>query len=157
MKQRAIICDLDGTLINCEHRLHFIQGEKKDWKSFLHPENIKKDTINEWCKTILQRFEFANNNGTKNKQIHILYVTGRNKSCSSETINTLLSSGFCWNHDKNLFMRKNEDFREDSVIKEEIYRTHIEPFYDVIFCIDDRQQVVDMWRRIGLICLQCDV
>jgi len=25
------------------------------------------------------------------------------------------------------------------------------------FVVDDRQQVVDMWRRNGITCLQCDV
>lgn len=52
-------------------------------------------------------------------------------------------------------MRKDGDFRKDSIVKEEIYREWIEPFHEVLFCIDDRKQVVDMWRSIGLTCLQC--
>lgn len=28
------IFDLDGTLALIEHRLHFIQGPKKDWRGF---------------------------------------------------------------------------------------------------------------------------
>jgi hypothetical protein len=27
---------------------------------------------------------------------------------------------------------------------------------DILFAVDDRQQVVDMWRRNGITCLQCD-
>ena len=40
-------------------------------------------------------------------------------------------------------------------IKKEIYRHLIKPYYDVLFAIDDRQQVVDLWRDEGLVCLQC--
>jgi len=29
-----IIFDIDGTLADCTHRLHFIQGETKDWEAF---------------------------------------------------------------------------------------------------------------------------
>lgn len=34
MKQKAIIVDLDGTLCNAEHRKHYVEAKKKDWKSF---------------------------------------------------------------------------------------------------------------------------
>lgn len=47
-----------------------------------------------------------------------------------------------------LWMRRARDTRADSVVKEEIYRVAIEPFYDVALCVDDRPQVVDMWRRV---------
>jgi phosphoglycolate phosphatase-like HAD superfamily hydrolase len=30
----CIIFDLDGTLADCEHRLHHIQKDPKDWTSF---------------------------------------------------------------------------------------------------------------------------
>lgn len=53
-------------------------------------------------------------------------------------------------------MRKNDDYRQDAVIKEEIYNLYIQPKFDVLFCIDDRKQVVDAWRNLGLVCLQCD-
>ena len=29
-----IIVDIDGTIADCSHRLHYIKGEKKDWNSF---------------------------------------------------------------------------------------------------------------------------
>lgn len=53
-----------------------------------------------------------------------------------------------------LLMRANGDYRSDDVVKEEIFRRHIEPRYRVVAVIDDRDQVVKMWRRIGLICFQ---
>lgn len=52
-------------------------------------------------------------------------------------------------------MRKTGDYRKDCIVKEEIYRKDIEPIYDILFCVDDRKQVVDAWRELGLTCLQC--
>jgi hypothetical protein len=51
-------------------------------------------------------------------------------------------------------MRKQGDFRRDSIVKKEIYDNDIKGKFDVEFVLDDRQQVVDMWREIGLKCLQ---
>ena len=53
-----------------------------------------------------------------------------------------------------LFMRAEDDFRHDTIVKEEIYRTHIEPFWNVFCVFDDRSTVVEMWRSLGLVCLQ---
>jgi len=56
--------------------------------------------------------------------------------------------------DYTLFMRPDGDFRADNIVKQEIYDTHIKGKHDVLFVMDDRQQVVDMWRRNGLTCFQ---
>jgi hypothetical protein len=54
-------------------------------------------------------------------------------------------------------MRKNNDQRKDSIIKFELFENHIKDKYYVELVVDDRQQVVDMWRRkLGLTCLQVD-
>jgi hypothetical protein len=51
-------------------------------------------------------------------------------------------------------MRKTDDFRKDSIIKEEIYQENIEGKYNVLCVLDDRNQVVDFWRAKGLTCFQ---
>jgi hypothetical protein len=51
-------------------------------------------------------------------------------------------------------MRSAGDMRKDSIVKEEIYRQEILGRYNVWFVLDDRNQVVDMWRLLGLRCLQ---
>jgi hypothetical protein len=55
-----------------------------------------------------------------------------------------------------LIMRRTGDTRKDSIIKEEIFWEQIEPHYNVIAVFDDRDQVVKMWRSLGLKCLQVD-
>lgn len=54
----------------------------------------------------------------------------------------------------HLFMRKTDDMRKDSIIKEEIYRKHIEGKFFIKFVLDDRDQVVSLWRSLGLTCFQ---
>lgn len=55
---------------------------------------------------------------------------------------------------KVLHMRKNGDDRADYIVKKEIYEANIKGKYNVIFVLDDRDQVVRMWREEGLKCLQ---
>jgi hypothetical protein len=43
---------------------------------------------------------------------------------------------------------------KDAVVKTEIYREHVEPRYRVVAVFDDRQQVVDAWRALGLTVFQ---
>lgn len=53
-----------------------------------------------------------------------------------------------------LHMRKQGDQRPDHVVKLELFNTHIRDRYDVLLAIDDRDQVVTLWRRLGITCLQ---
>lgn len=53
-----------------------------------------------------------------------------------------------------LFMRRGGDTRRDSIVKREIYERDIAPYFDVRYVVDDRQQVVDEWREMGLPVLQ---
>lgn len=144
-KEKAIIIDIDGTLADCEHRRHHV--ENKDWNSFYAA--MADDKPNKWC------WELAF--GMENRGYVILLVSGRPAEWRDTTLKWLENSGINFNfpEDTILFMRKSGDFRKDSIIKEEIFRFEIEPHFDVLFCVDDRKQVVDMWRSIGLTCLQC--
>lgn len=140
MKEKAIIIDLDGTLCNTTHRQYFMEQHPKDWNSFY--QHLVFDKPHEWCKEIYMRFK---------DHYNILFVSGRPRDYEKQTTEWLMSNGF----PGALYMRDSGDFRKDSIIKEELYRRLIEPKYDVLFCIDDRKQVVEMWRSIGLTCLQC--
>jgi hypothetical protein len=83
-------------------------------------------------------------------------VSGREDSCRDDTVKWLKKYKIAppIPSAKWLFMRRTGDYRPDFMIKEEIYHEHIELFYDVVACFDDRQQIVDMWRSLGLTCLQ---
>lgn len=53
-----------------------------------------------------------------------------------------------------LLMRQDGDTRPDWQVKRDMYEDIIEPTYAINGVFDDRQQVVDMWRRFGLTCFQ---
>jgi predicted kinase len=87
----------------------------------------------------------------------IVFFSGRDAVCRSQTIHWL-NEQFGWqSSDYDLFMRPQKDNRKDSIIKRELFEQHILGRYYVEFVVDDRQQVVDMWRRtLGLTCIQVD-
>lgn len=140
MKPKAIIVDLDGTLCNTDHRQHLVQAKK--WNEFY--DALVNDPLHEWCAGLIAAM--------REQGVHALLVSGRPDSHWEQTAQWLSSNMPQWD---GLFMRKTGDYRKDCIVKEEIYRKDIEPRFEVLFCVDDRKQVVDMWRSIGLTCLQC--
>ena len=84
----------------------------------------------------------------------LILVTGRN-----ERFRALTEQWLIWNEIpfSRLLMRADQDFRADHVIKEELLDLLLTEGKEVSFTVDDPQQVVDMRRRRGITCLQCDV
>ncbi|MBI2519565.1 MAG: hypothetical protein HYV97_04085 [Bdellovibrio sp.] len=143
-RKKIIIIDIDGTLANIEHRVPHVRGERKNWNEF--NKNFHKDILNKWCAELIGAMQ-AQGVGT-------LLLTGRGERYRSPTEEWLAVHGINF---ERLFMRKSKDRREDAVIKKEIYLEHIKPLYDVLFVVEDRLNVVKMWReQLGLVCLQCD-
>jgi hydroxymethylpyrimidine pyrophosphatase-like HAD family hydrolase len=143
-KRKAIIVDLDGTLANDLWRRHAYHHPNKDWDEI--NAMCKYDQPFLWCKEIVKAMAAQN--------YHIIFLTARN--CSAR-VNT--EAWINLNVDINsysLIMREENDRREDWVTKEDLFKRMVLPEYDVLFCLEDKQTVTDMWRRIGLTCLQCD-
>lgn len=145
MKEHAFIVDIDGTLANCEpRRARALAGGRMDWR--LWNAEMGSDTPNEWCVELIRCMV---------AQGYLpIFVTGRHEehmAVTSQWLAKYLPPATQY----ELFMRDDADFRKDDIVKEEIYRAHIEKSYHVLFVVDDRKRVVDMWRRIGLTCLQC--
>ena len=144
-----IVCDLDGTLCNIDHRLHFVQvaqGERKDWDSFFN--GVPNDTVNEPVLEVLERFQF--------EDFKIIFSSGRPERCRLDTIEWLYKHTNLFEDTKageTLYMRQDGDFRRDDIVKQEILDKYIDKDR-VLFVLDDRDQVVDMWRRNGLTCFQ---
>lgn len=150
-KEKVIVCDLDGTLCDVEHRRHHVRltpeqiaaGQRKNWPAFF--AGISKDPVNEWCKDIIMSFaEFG---------IPTVFCSGRGDNERKVTQEWLDLNGF--GH-QELYMRNRHDSRQDSIVKEIILDFELLTRYVPYFMIDDRKQVVDMWRKRGFTCLQCD-
>lgn len=136
-----IIVDLDGTLANVDHRVAHVQKHPPDWKSF--NSLMAYDELNMWCLKLIEAMR---------EQGHGVYlVTGRSENERQTTVKWLKNNEISYD---GLFMRTANDTRPDAVIKEEVYRKELE-HYRVLFVVEDRKSVVQMWRRLGLVCLQC--
>ena len=130
MLQPAIVCDIDGTLAHMHDRSPY------DWSKV---GNDMVDIPIAWLTSILFR------------SVSVVLVSGRDASCHKETQDWLAKNGICYT---KLIMRKEGDNRPDEIVKEEIFNEHIRENYNVRFVLDDRNKVVDMWRQLGLKCLQ---
>jgi len=145
-KLKSIIVDIDGTLSNPNHRQKYIdkpEPTQEDWLMFFNTSD--KDTPNEWCTEIVKNFS--------NVGYEIIYLTGRPEKIRGITDIWIRKN--VPNVPFHLFMRQDKDRRHDTDIKTQIYKEDIEPIFKVLFTIDDRRSVVEMWRELGLTCLHC--
>lgn len=145
MKGKAFIVDLDGTFCDTSHRQHLVEAKK--WDEFYAA--LVHDPVHQWCDDLVWAL-------TQEMRWKPLFVSGRPEKCRADTVKWFEGLWGITLDDKfKLFTRKDGDFRKDAIVKTEIYVAHIEPYYDIQLCIDDRSQVVDAWRELGLVCLQC--
>lgn len=85
----------------------------------------------------------------------IIFLSGRDGSCADDTEAWIeANSRFRVGTNCFLFMRKAGDKRADYIIKYELFTKYITPYLYVKGAFDDRDQVVDLWRSIGLRCYQ---
>jgi hypothetical protein len=113
----------------------------RDWKKFFLEMTF--DTANGWCKMLLEQMSL---------RFDIIICTGRPEQFRRETEDWLNVNQIPY---KKLLMRPNEDNRPDDELKSELYEKYLEPLYEIILVVEDRQSAVDMWRKKGLTCLQC--
>ena len=129
----VIIVDIDGTVAhNYGHR---------GWHDY---HKVGNDTFDGTIIELLAMHALSFPEG-------IIMMSGRPESCREETELWLARAGIKYQH---LFMRTTGDHRQDWIVKYELFDAHIRDNYDVRFVLDDRDQVVRMWRRLGLKCLQ---
>lgn len=128
----CIIVDVDGTLA-------LVNGRNIYDDSLVHTDKPNTPVVN-----LVTHF-------IRTTHRSIIIISGREQKCEQQTTEWLLKNNIFFD---SIFMRKTGDNRKDSVIKREIYEQHIKDKYYVDFVLDDRNQVVDMWRELGLLCLQ---
>ena len=85
---------------------------------------------------------------------NVIFLSGRDGRGEGKTRQWLKDHVQIMDGEWELHMRTPHDNRKDAIIKQELFDTHIKGKYYIDFVLDDRNQVVDMWRKIGLICLQ---
>lgn len=149
-----VIFDLDGTLADIKHRLHNIHPVTPEQ----HKNAAEGDYLPDW-----DAFNMAcNRDEPKNHIIELLKMcqrygksiaifSGRMETARERTIEWLRRHGI--NYDV-LEMRKSKDHRSDAEVKREMFFKHFNA-RQIWFVVDDRDNVVQFWRDLGLTCLQC--
>lgn len=137
----AIICDLDGTISMFDEKGH---------RGPYNATKCDEDDLNETIARLVCLYD-------SHDLAQILYVSGREAIYRPQTVKFLTKHGMPSPEDNRgnyLFMRPEGDTRKDWIVKYELFNTHIRGKWDVEFVLDDRDQVVKMWRQLGLTCLQ---
>lgn len=142
---KAILVDIDGTMALMNGRRPY------DWS------RVGEDLPNEPIVTLIG---WLNDNAQlmyeqNGDDLEIIFMSGRDEVCRNETEVWLGRIGFV-GHD--LYMRPSlpdgVSQPKDSIVKLALFDEHIRDRYEVVAVFDDRDQVVDMWRLLGLTCLQ---
>jgi len=137
-RKKIIITDLDGTISDCTHRLKYYR--KNDYFKFneLGSEDLPITPI----VNILRN--------CKSEDTDIVVVTARDEYHRPATLDWLKRYDIPCD---NLLMRPSDDNRYDDEVKLDLFERNYEK-EDVWFVLEDRQMVVNMWRSLGLTCLQ---
>ena len=167
--KHTIICDLDGTIADLSHRLHYIKNNEGELKESPDWAGFEKACIDD--KPIYDVIDIVkllwSGDQTHNPPIRNLkFFTGRSNVVRKNTVDWLLKNFFGISRvskeqedilskfDVTLTMRNENDYREDAQVKLEMVKFFgLKP--DNVLCIfEDRKSVVDMWRRHGYRVLQ---
>lgn len=132
----VVLVDLDGTLA-----IH-------DGRSPYDYSKVGTDRLNEAVDLVME--SLATSDSIHWDQVRPMFLSGRPDSCREDTEKWLEAQGWYLDKRDQLLMRKAGDDRADYVVKYEIFDREIRDKYDVRLVLDDRDQVVDMWRAIGL-------
>jgi predicted kinase len=131
----AILVDLDGTVA--------IRGNRGFHD---YDDRVLTDTPNKNVVCVVRALIHRN--------IRAIYVSGRkgNTECRLATEQWIGEHIQLGRFD--LYMREPHDNRPDYLVKRDIFDQHIRNNWNVLGAIDDRRQVVDMYRDLGLTVFQ---
>jgi hypothetical protein len=140
--KKVIIFDIDGTLANIEHRRPYVRSKPKNWPAFnraMINDTPYHDIV--WMYKTLQ-----NQDDTL-----MLIASGRGEEDRYKTETWLTNHGLFY---AKLYMRPAKDSRQDNLIKSEILDQIRVEFGEPYLWFDDRNQVVDAIRGLGVRVLQ---
>lgn len=140
LRQKAVIVDLDGTLVDVSSVRHHVLKPKgeKDFDAF-HAASIN-------CPPHQQAIDYCQRHWLSGHAI--LVVTARMQKWHA------VSSAWCESnmpcpYDGPFMAREDGDHHSDVSLKKKLYY-YLERNYDIRGAIDDRPEIVSLWRELGL-------
>lgn len=142
--RHAIIVDIDGTLARIP----------EGGRSPFDYSRVSEDELHEVIRDIVDMYQDDPN---RDDDRAVLIVSGRDDSCFLGTQKWLFRHGIAYTE---LIMRpptardERGNKSPDYLVKYDLFNRYIRGRYTIDFVLDDRDQVVQMWRKLGLKCLQ---
>lgn len=134
---RAVIVDLDGTLA--------INNSGRDWYGEGYEKRLHEDDVNRSVDRVVSAML-----STRLVE-HVLFVSGRMEVGRAATSQWIYDkTSFILGHQSSLLMRPDGDKRRDHVVKREIYDEHIRGTYSVFLALDDRPEMIELWRSLDI-------
>lgn len=141
----CIIVDLDGTAA-----IHTTRGP-------YDAERCDEDAVDDTVSDIVHGYAYSMSSGGYVDH-RVVFLSGREGTdeIRKKTLFWLdrefgvAGLGDNW----ELHMRSEGDKRPDFVVKYELFNEYIRGKYNPFYALDDRDQVVRLWREVGLKCLQ---
>lgn len=174
-----VIFDIDGTLADASHRLHFIKDmrywvqspsnpeglPKPDWESFLSDEQVARDA------PIPQTWAILESMLDDPQGYRVIFITGRNQSTRGMTYKWLTDDNCpiryyavaIWRRRSEyqgktvgpiLYMRSESDRRPSHHVKRDLLKLARADGFNPTLVFEDRKDDTAMWRSEGLLCCQ---
>ena len=137
-----ILCDIDGTVANNDHRQHFLEG-KKDWDGFF------SELVNDLpIQIIIDKVIQEQANGKE-----IVFLTGRPERYRYST--TLWLKEY-FDFEFKLLMRNDGDQRNKLEIKKEIFEKNFKS--DEVYCVfENDYELIKMWKELSLLTIEVNL
>lgn len=142
IKRPAWIFDVDGTLVDVDPILHVLLNQDRTSESFKRNYDLfhQKSISCEPHKDVVDMvWEVCN-------ELDIIIVTARKEKYRGLTARWLKNNNVP--HDA-LFMRQDEDHREDYEVKKDILE-HVNVYWDVKHAVDDNPSIIKLWEENGI-------
>lgn len=134
----VVLCDIDGTISDLEHRKHYVEQTPKDWKGFfgqMHLDPVRNDVR----KMLIQYY---------NEGKAIIFMSARPEDYKEVTLKWLEDNLLSFAY--TLIMRRTNDSRPDTEVKKDLLEQHFPDSEVIHVVIDDRPSVIRLWRGMGL-------
>ncbi|WP_174861384.1 phosphatase domain-containing protein [Embleya hyalina] len=135
------VFDLDGTVADTRHRLHFVEARPRDWDAFFAA--AAQDA------PLAEGVELAR---TSAEAHEVVYMTGRPERCRRDTVDWLDRHGLPAGR---LLMRAERDRRPARVAKPELLRK-LARGRTVAMVVDDDALVCDAYQAAGFRVIRAD-
>ena len=151
MNKPLYIFDIDGTLALIGHRVHLLDDKQNSsrWKEFY--KECDKDRPNKGVIRVMDSLRLMG--------ADILLFSGRSDDVREKTVAWLAEHTSFMTHDLEvpgmLTMRQHDDYTPDDELKQSWLDGMLACDINRIAGVfDDRDRVVNMWRKNGLTCFQ---